>query len=196
MEGVGGHHEGVSECIEVGSITYFFGEDVARVDGIRDVVEIHLLCLNTVSDGTIFEVDMAHALGAGAFVPVNSPLVVVVETGRASGVREVHVVTEMAEGEDILDGLVRGADFGFTGGEACSFLTDRFPGNGTAAAHDDKSAHGAVLEEFNLSAVVDGISNLDAPVCVTEVLERLVRRGSISVSVRFTVVVRGVVKVS
>ena len=40
-EGVGGHHEGVLECTEVRSITHFFGEDVARVDSTRDVVEIH-----------------------------------------------------------------------------------------------------------------------------------------------------------
>ena len=60
------------------SITHFFGEDVACFDGTQDVVEIHLLCFNTVTDGTIFEVDMAHALGAVTFGPVNSPLVVVV----------------------------------------------------------------------------------------------------------------------
>ena len=62
----------------MGYITHFFGEDVARVDGTRDVVEIYLLFLNTVTYGTIFEFDMAHAIGVGAFGPVNSPLVVVV----------------------------------------------------------------------------------------------------------------------
>ena len=87
----------------MGSITHFFGEDVSRVDGTRDVVDIHLLCLNNVTDSTIFEVDMAHALGVGAFGPVNSPLDDVVETGWAGGVREVHVVTAMVEGEDLLD---------------------------------------------------------------------------------------------
>ena len=76
-EGVGGHHEGVSGCTDVGFLTHFFGEDVARVDSTRDVVEIHLLCLDNVADGTIFEVDMAHALGAGSLGPVNSPLVFV-----------------------------------------------------------------------------------------------------------------------
>ena len=75
------------------------------------------------------------------------------------------------------------------------FLTYGFPGNVTTAGHDEKSAHGAVLEEFNLNAAVDGISNLAAPVCVAESLERLLRWGRTSVSVRFTVVVRGVVKV-
>ena len=168
----------------MGSIMYLFGGDVAGVDGTWDVVEIHLFWLNTVTDGTIFEVDMVHALGAGALGPVNSPLVIVVETSRACGVREVHVVTAMAEGEDLLDCLIRGADFGFAGGADCSFFTDGFPGNGTTTSHDEKSAHGAVLEDFNLSAVVDSIFNLDAPVCVTEDLERLVRRGRSSISVR------------
>ena len=64
----------------MGSITHFFGEDVARVDGNRGMVEIHLLCLNTVTNGTIFEVNMSHALCSGAFGPVNSPLVVIVDT--------------------------------------------------------------------------------------------------------------------
>ena len=181
--------------MEVGSITHFFGEDIVRVDGTRDVVEIHILCLNTVPDSTIFEVDMAHALGAGAFGPVNSSLVVFVETVWASGVREVHLVTTMAEGEDLLDCLVCSAEFGFTGGANCSFLTESLLGNGTTSAHDEKSAHGAVLEEFNIGAVVDGISNLAAPVCVAESLERLVRRGRSTVGVRFAVVDRGVVKV-
>ena len=180
----------------MGSITHLFGEDIARVDGTWDVVEIHILFLNTITDGTIFEVDMAHALGDGAFGPVNSTLVVIVETGQAGGVREVHVVTAMAEGEDMIDCLVRGADFGFAGVAACSFLTYGFPGNGTTTVHDEKSAHGAILDEFNLSAVVEGMSNLAAPVCVAKALERLVRQGRISVSIRFTVVGRGVVKVS
>ena len=83
-EGVGGHDEGVSECTEVVSITLFFGKDVNRVDGTRDVVDIHLLCLNTVMDGKIFEVDMAHALGDGALGPINSPFVVAADTGRFS----------------------------------------------------------------------------------------------------------------
>ena len=171
----------------MGSITHFFGEDVARVDGTWDVVDIHLLCLNTFTKNTIFEVDIAHALGDGAFGPVNSPLVVGVETGWAGGIREVHVVITMAEGEDILHCLVRGADLVFAGGAACSFLTDGFPSNGTTVAHDEKSAHGAVLEEFNISAGINGISNLSDPVCVTEALERLVRRGSSSVDVRLAV---------
>ena len=138
---------------------------------------------------------MAHALSDSALGSVNSNLVVVVDTSWSGGGREVHVITAMAEGEDLLDCLVRGADFGFAGGAACFFLTGGFPGNGTTASHDEKSAHGAVLEEFNISAAVDSISNLAAPVCVTEALERLVRRGRTSVSVCFMVVGRGVVKV-
>ena len=74
---------------------------------------------------------MSHALCAGAFGPVNSSLVVFVETVWASGVREVHLVTTMAEGEDLLDCLVCGADFGFAGGVACLFWADSFSGNGT-----------------------------------------------------------------
>ena len=155
----------------MGFITHFFGEDVATVDGNRNVLEIHLLFLNTVTNGTIFQVNMSHALCAGAFFPVNITLVVVVETGRAGGVREVPIVTAMVEGEDLLDCLVRGADFGFPGGAACLFLMDSFLGNVTTAGHDEKSAHGAVLEDFNLSAAVDGISNLAYPVCVAESLE-------------------------
>ena len=82
----------------MGSITHFFGEYVAWVDGTQDVVEIHLIFLNSITDVTIIEVDMAHTLDSGAFGPFSSPLVVVVETGRAGGVREVHVVTAMEDG--------------------------------------------------------------------------------------------------
>ena len=179
----------------MGSITHFFGEYVAWVDGTQDVVEIHLIFLNSITDITIIEVDMAHTLDSGDFGPFSSPLVVVVETGRAGGVREVHVVTAMADGGGILDCLVCGTDFGFAGGASGSFLTDGFPGNGTTSVHDEKSAHGAVLEEFNLSTVGNGISNLVAPVCVVEALARLVRRWRSSISVHFTVVGRGVVKI-
>ena len=114
---------------------------------------------------------MSHALCAGASGPLNSTLVIVVETVWTGGVREVHVVTAMSEGEDLLDCLVCGTDFGFPGGAACLFLMDSFLGNVTTAGHDEKSAHGAVLEDFNLSAAVDGISNLAYPVCVAESLE-------------------------
>ena len=101
----------------------------------------------------------------------------------------------MAEGEDPLDCLVRGAGFGFADGTACLFLTDGFLGNGTTTSHDEKFAHGSVLEEFNISTVVDSISNPAAPFCVTEALEQLFRWGGSSISVRFTVMGGGVVKV-
>ena len=61
-EGVGGNHEGVSECTEVGSIKHLFSAYVAWVDCTRDLVKIHLLCFNTVMEGTIFEVDMPLVL--------------------------------------------------------------------------------------------------------------------------------------
>ena len=120
--------------------------------------------------------------------PFNSPLVVVVDTVWSGDFREVHIVTMMAEGEDIIECLVHGADFSFANGAACSFLTDGFPGNGTSTLHDEKSAHKSVLEDFNLSTFVNHISNLNAPFFVVEALDRLVRRERSSVGVRFTVV--------
>ena len=45
---------------------HFFGEDAARVDVSRDVAKIHLLGLDAVTNNTVFEVDVAHALDACA----------------------------------------------------------------------------------------------------------------------------------
>ena len=70
----GGHHEGVVEHAEVCPITHFFGEDVTWVDGPRDVVEVHLLCLDAIADGAVLEADVAHALGGGALGPVDGAL--------------------------------------------------------------------------------------------------------------------------
>ena len=75
--------------MKVGSITHFFGKDVTCVDGTQDVVEMHLLYFNTVTDGTLFEVDVAHALDAvaGAPVPVPTLLYVGVESGLTDRVK-------------------------------------------------------------------------------------------------------------
>ena len=106
------------------AIAHFFGEDVARVDGTRDVVEVHLLFLDAVADGAVLETDVAHALGGGALGPVDGTLVIVVHTVRSFGVGEVHVVTPVSEREDFLDSLVRGADFSFASGATCAGLVD------------------------------------------------------------------------
>ena len=155
-EGFGRHHEGVTECAEVCAVVHFFGEDIAWVDGTRDVVEVHLLALDAVADGEGLEADVAHALGGGALGPVNGALVIVVQTSRSVGVGEVHVITPVSEREDFLDSLVRGADFSFAGGATCARLADGFPGDGAAAAHDEKAAHGAVFEHLNFHPVING----------------------------------------
>ena len=117
-------------------IAHFFVKDATWIDGIRDVVDVHLLCLDAVADGAVLEVDVAHALGGGALGPVDGALVIVVQTGRSVGVREVHVITHVSEREDFLDSLVRGTDFSFAGGATCAGLADSFPGDGAAASHD------------------------------------------------------------
>ena len=53
-------------CAEVSSVAHLFGEDVARVDVSRDVVKIHLLGLDAVTNSAVLEVDMTHAFGAWA----------------------------------------------------------------------------------------------------------------------------------
>ena len=74
----GGHHEGVTEYAEVCAIAHFFGEDVTLVDGTRDVVEFHIICLDAAADSAVLGADVAHALGGGALGPVGGALVVVV----------------------------------------------------------------------------------------------------------------------
>ena len=152
------------------TVAYFFGEDIAWVYGTRDVVEIHLLGLDAVADCAVFKADMLHVLDDGAFGPVDCTRVVVVETGRSGGVGKIHVITPVSEREDLLDAFVRGTDFGFAGGVTCTGLADEFPGDGAAAAHDEKTAHGVIFEHLNLNAIFKRTSNLTSPVGVTEAL--------------------------
>ena len=93
----------------------------------------------------------------------------------------------MSKREDFLNGLVRGADFGFAGGATCAGLADGFPGNGATAAHDEKAAHVEVLKHFNFHAVVYSQTDMAAPVGVTESLEGLAVPGRSSVSVGFAI---------
>ena len=101
-------------------------------------------------------------------------MVVIVETGWTGGIREVHVITVMAKGKDLLDCIVRGTNFGFTGRAVCVFLTDGISGNGVSTAYDEEAAHRSIFEEFNFNSFFDGTANLATPVGVAETLERLV----------------------
>ena len=179
----------------MGAVAHFLGEDVTWVDCARDVVHVDLLRLDAITDGAVFETDVAHALGGGTLGPVNGALVVVVESSGSVGVREVHVVAPVSKSEDLLDGFIRGTDFSFAGRATCSRLTDGFPGDGASAAHDEETAHGAVFEHFHLRAVVDRGADLATPVGVAESLERLVVGGRCSVGVGLAVVRRRVVKI-
>ena len=159
------------------------------------MIQVHLLSLDAVTDGAVFETDVAHALGGGTLGPVNGALVVVVESSGSVGVREVHVVAPVSKRQDFLDGFIRSADFSFACRATCSRLTDGFPGDGASAAHDEETAHGAVLEHFHLRSIVDRGANLATPVGVAESLERLVVGWRCSVGVGLAVVRRRVVKV-
>ena len=77
---------------------------------------------------------------------------------------------------------------------ACVLLTDRYLGN-RGAAHDEEAADVAILEEVNLCAILDGTSNLAAPVGVAESLYELFSHGRSGVGVCFVVVSRRKVKV-
>ena len=125
---------------------------------------------DAVSEGAVTEVDVSHPLGGRALGPVNSTLVVVVQSSGGGRVREVHVVAAVSEREDLLDGLVGGADLGFAGGTAGALLADGLPSDGAAAAHDEVAADRAVLEHLHLFSILDGIPNLAAPIGVTETL--------------------------
>ena len=90
------------------------------------MVQVYFLSLDAVTDGAVFGADVAHPLGGGTLGPVNSTLVIILETGGGIGVREVHGVAPVAKREDFFDGFIRSADFGFAGGAACSRLADGF----------------------------------------------------------------------
>ena len=114
------------------AIAHFFREDVTWVDDTRDVVEIHLFGLNDVVDITVFKVDAAHALAAGALGPVHGVLIVVIEAGRAVGVWEIHGVTVVAEGDNFL--------------AACALFAHCLPGDGAATPHGEEASHCPMLK--------------------------------------------------
>lgn len=61
------------------------------------MVDVNLLGLDTVTNGTVIEVDVVHALGAGAFGLVHSHLVVVVQTHGDVRVGESHVTAAVTK---------------------------------------------------------------------------------------------------
>ena len=67
-------------------------------------------------NSTVFEVDVAHTFGTCAIGQVNYALAIVLQSCKCSTVREIHTVTSITEGEDFLDGFVRGLDFGLVSG--------------------------------------------------------------------------------
>ena len=69
-------------------------------------------------------------------------------------------------------------------------LADEFPGDGAAAAHDEKTAHGSIFEHLNLNAIFKRTSNLTSPVGITEALYELVSRGRSGIGVGFAIVRR------
>ena len=164
----------------MGAVAHFLGEDVAWVNCTRNVVQIYFLSLDAVTDGEVFEVDVTHPLGGGTLRPVDGTLVVIVEAGVSIGIGEVRIVAPVAKREDFFDGFIRSRDFGFAGGAACSRLVDGLPGDGASTAHNEESAHGEVFEHLHLRAVLEGQTNLTAPVCVAETLERLAVRGGVA----------------
>ena len=123
------------------AIAHLLGEYIAWVDCTRNVVQVYFRGLDAVTDGAVFEADVAHPLGGGTLGPVDGTLVVILETGGSIGVGKVHIVTPVAKKEDLFDGFIRGRDFGFAGGAACSRLADGLPGDGASTAHDEESAH-------------------------------------------------------
>ena len=54
-------------------MAHFFGEGTTGIDCARNVVKNDIIGLDTVMEGTVFEIDLPHALDACAFGPVGSP---------------------------------------------------------------------------------------------------------------------------
>ena len=75
--------------------------------------QIHLLGLDAVADSAVFEVDVAHAFGAGGLGPIHRSLVVAVEASGPDGVWEVHVIAAVSDGQYLLHCLLGCADLCF-----------------------------------------------------------------------------------
>ena len=63
---------------------------------------------------------------------------------------------------------IRSVYLGFAGAEGCSVLANSAPDDGAAAAADNEARQTAEFEEFDGSAVGDGVSKLATPACVAE----------------------------
>jgi hypothetical protein len=74
----------------------------------------------------------------------------------------------MLDTEQIIDALVCGVDFSDAGAVSCLLLPDGFSCDGTTAAADDVSREGAVLVQFEGSAIGNCVAKLASPACITE----------------------------
>ena len=101
----------------------------------------------------------------------------------------------VAKGEDLLDGLVGGADLGLAGGAARPVLTDGLPSDGAPTPYDEEATHGPILEELNFLAIWDGAADMAAPVRVTEALNLCAGRRRAGVGVGLAIVGRWVVEI-
>ncbi len=69
---------------------------------------------------------------------------------------------------------VGGANFGITQAEGSTLSTVHLPGDGTAGAEDDGTAHAAKFEEQELNTFTGHVTYLRAPACITVCGETMV----------------------
>ena len=123
----------------MGSIFRFLGEDVSAVDDARDVGdEDFSICLRF-SNLVFAEFDVLGTFVSNGRGPINTGLAVVVNCCWRQCVSHDHVGTSEANSNKFLDAFVCSHDFGLAGALGCLGLADGFPGDGAAAAADDKT---------------------------------------------------------
>ena len=162
------HHHAVAEATEMGLVLHLLGEDVGSVDCARDMGDGNGAVGVNLPNLVFAKVDVFDALVRDGGGPVDSALVVVVDGRGTLDVGHAEVGGAVAEVDELADALVCRDDFGLARAEGRLVLADGLPGDGAATAADDEAAEGAVLEEFEGSAIGDRVAELAAPARVAE----------------------------
>ena len=165
-------HEGVPKSTEISAIVHFLGEDIRRITYAADMFDGDGPVCDPLTGGVLSVLDMAITFGREIVSPFHTCFVVIVKWCRLLGISdwvakggkmENHIVDLDSE----MGTHIGGANFGVARAERSTLLTVRLPGDGTAGAENDGTAHAAEFEEQELYTVTDRVTYLRAPACIT-----------------------------
>jgi hypothetical protein len=129
--------------------------------------------------GVLSVLDMVITFRCEIVAPFHTCFVVIVKWCRLLGISDWvakggKMENHIADVDSETGTHVGDANFGLTQAEGSTLLAVRLPGDGTAGAEDDGTAHAAKFEDWELYTFTDHITYLRAPACVTVCGETMV----------------------